>query len=422
MTIRTAIKVDLNKPAFEQPHIHNRWHPEIPFAAKVAPGEVVNVECVDWTGGQIGNNNSADDIRDVDLNRVHYLSGPLEIEGAKPGDALLVEILEIQPFKEQNWGFTGVFHSKNGGGFLADKMPKAAKAIWDFEGIYAKSRHIPGVRFPGIIHPGLMGCAPSKELLAKWTERESGLCHSHGSMDVAKLPTADGAHPGAPALEGDDELAKRIRKEGARTVPPREHGGNVDIKNLSRGSRTWLPVYLDGAKFSIGDLHFSQGDGEISFCGAIEMSGIITLKFGIIPGGVEALSLRQPMYLPGPVQPQFSPGRMLTFQGISVDADTGEQKFLDVHLAYKQTCLNAVKYLQRYGYSDYQIYLLLSAAPVEGHIAAIVDIPNACTTLGLPLDMFEFDVAPVGANMNDSLSGEVKVTKMITQDCPISDF
>ena len=72
--IRTAIKVDLDKPANSQPHLHNRWHPDIPTFATVKPGEPVNIECVDWTGGQIKNNDSADDILNVDLR---YLSCPL---------------------------------------------------------------------------------------------------------------------------------------------------------------------------------------------------------------------------------------------------------------------------------------------------------------------------------------------------------
>lgn len=46
------------------------------------------------------------------------------------------------------------------------------------------------------------------------------------------------------------------------------------------------------------------------------------------------------------------------------------------------------------GYNDYQIYLLLSCAPVQGHVAGIVDIPNACTTMGLPIDIFDFDISP----------------------------
>src|SRR5579859_6414403 len=65
--IRTAVKVDLDKPANSQPHLHNRWHPDIPTYATVKPGEPVNIECVDWTGGQIKNNDSADDILNVDL-------------------------------------------------------------------------------------------------------------------------------------------------------------------------------------------------------------------------------------------------------------------------------------------------------------------------------------------------------------------
>lgn len=69
------------------------------------------------------------------------------------------------------------------------------------------------------------------------------------------------------------------------------------VKNLSIGSKTWLPVYVPGANLSIGDLHFSQGDLELSFCGAIEMAGVVTLKCSIIKGGVEKLSLNQPIFL-----------------------------------------------------------------------------------------------------------------------------
>jgi formamidase len=46
------------------------------------------------------------------------------------------------------------------------------------------------------------------------------------------------------------------------------------------------------------------------------------------------------------------------------------------------------------GYNDYQIYLLLSCAPIQGHIAGLVDIPNACTTIGLPMDIFDFNISP----------------------------
>ena len=64
-------------------------------------------------------------------------------------------------------------------------------------------------------------------------------------------------------MKGDARA--KAAAEGARTVPPREHGGNCDIKDLSRGSKIFFPVYVDGAGLTIGDLHFSQGDGEITF-------------------------------------------------------------------------------------------------------------------------------------------------------------
>ena len=70
----------------------------------------------------------------------------------------------------------------------------------------------------------------------------------------------------------------RVAAEAARTVPGRENGGNCDIKNLSRGCAVYLPVFMPGANLSMGDMHFSQGDGEVSFCGAIEMSGWLDLK------------------------------------------------------------------------------------------------------------------------------------------------
>lgn len=69
---------------------------------------------MDRTGGQIQNNDSADDVKNVDLTKVHYLSGPFEVENAEPGDLLLVEIMDVQPFQDRPWGFTGIFDRRNG--------------------------------------------------------------------------------------------------------------------------------------------------------------------------------------------------------------------------------------------------------------------------------------------------------------------
>ncbi|KAL2185940.1 Acetamidase/Formamidase [Thermothelomyces heterothallicus CBS 203.75] len=286
----------------------------LPFAGTIKDGETVKIESFDWTGGQIKIDDSADDVKNVDLTKVRYLSGPFEIEGSMPGDLLLVEIMDVQPFQDRPWGFTVIFDRHNA--------------------------------FAGLVHPGILGCAPS----AKWNAREA-------------------------ALIAANRLDRDVAMPGARTIPGRpEHGGNCGIKNLSRGSKAYLPVHVPGAKFSVGDLHLSQGDGEISFCGAIEMAGIITMKCSVIKNGI-----------PGPVEPQCAPVQYLYSEGFSITYAT---------VAYWQTKLRCIEYLRRFGYSDYQIYHLLSCAPVQGHVAGIVDIHNACTTLGLPMDIFDFNISP----------------------------
>src|SRR3989339_543540 len=121
---KTLIKVDINKSPEEQSDVlHNRWHPDIPMVAMVKPGDEFRVECIDWTGGQISNDDSANDIRDVDLTKVHYLSGPIGVEGAEPGDLMVVDILDIGTLAESEWGFTGLFAKQNGGGFLDEHYP-----------------------------------------------------------------------------------------------------------------------------------------------------------------------------------------------------------------------------------------------------------------------------------------------------------
>jgi len=339
---KVLIKVDLSKSPENQPtSLHNRWHPEIPAVASVNPGETFRVECIDWTGGQIKDDDSPEDVRTIDLTRVHYLSGPIEVQGAEPGDLLIVDILDIGPFPESEWGFTGIFAKENGGGFLTDHYPKAAKAIWNFEGRYAVSRHIPGVRFIGYIHPGLIGCAPSEELLALWNKREGELVATdpHRVPPLAALPNPQNALVGK--LQGP--LADKVAREAARTIPPREHGGNCDIKNLSIGSRLYLPVYIKGANFSVGDIHFSQGDGEISFCGAIEMAGWIDMRVDIIKGGIKNYNIINPIFSPGVLNPHYS--HYLIFEGISVD-EQGKQHYMDAQLAYRRACLNAIMYLK----------------------------------------------------------------------------
>lgn len=412
-TPRPVVTVDVKKKTWEQPTpLHNRWHPEIPPVGEVKEGELFRVETVDWTGGQILDDDSAEDMKHIDLTTVHNLSGPIRVTDtsglpAMPGDLLMVEICNLGPLPGDEWGFTGIFDRENGGGFLTDHFPAASKAIWHFDGIFASSRHIPGVRFPGLIHPGLIGTAPSKELLDIWNAREKALVeegeksvtlgkHLH-TRPLALLPGAKGALLGK--VESGTMDWERIAVEAARTIPGRENGGNCDIKNLSHGCKVYFPVFVEGANLSMGDMHFSQGDGEVSFCGAIEMSGFLELRCEILRGGMEQYLTPMgptklhvnPIFEIGPLEPRFS--EWLVFEGLSVD-ESGKQHYLDASIAYKRAVLNCIDYLSKFGYTKEQVYLLLSCCPCEGRISGIVDVPNACATLAIPIRIFDQDIRP----------------------------
>ena len=184
-------------------------------------------------------------------------------------------------------------------------------------------------------------------------------------------PFAATAH--AAAAKGDAKA--KVGAEGARTVPPREHGGNCDIKDLSRGSKIYFPVYVKGGGLSMGDLHFSQGDGEITFCGAIEMAGWLHIKVEVLKGGMAKYGIKNPIFKPSPITPTYND--YLIFEGISVD-EWGKQHYLDVHVAYRQACLNAIEYLTKFGFNHRRprpTPRSSATAPCQGHISGVVDIP-----------------------------------------------
>jgi formamidase len=269
--------------------------------------------------------------------------------------------------------------------------------------MFTSSRHIPGVNFAGLVHPGLIGCLPDATMLETWNKREKALIATNPTRvpGLANPPFAPTAHMGRMQGAVRDAAAAT----GARTVPPREHGGNCDIKDLSRGARVYFPVYVKGAGLSVGDLHFSQGDGEITFCGAIEMPGFIHLGIhSIIKDGMAKYGIKNPIFKPSPIKPNYQD--YLIFEGISVD-DSGEQHYLDMFVAYQQACLNAINYLKKFGYSGAQAYSILGTAPVQGHVSGIVDVPNACATLYLPTEIFEFDINPTAAGPTPFITGGV---------------
>ncbi|MFD3591938.1 formamidase [Nocardia sp. NPDC058640] len=394
--------LDSAKKFTDQTHVgHNRWHPDIPAPVTVKPGDEFRVHVREWFDGAIVNDDSAEDVLNAPLSTVHCLSGPFAVEGAQPGDLLIVDILDIGPIPQedsgplagQGWGYTGIFATDNGGGFLTEHFPDAYKAIWDFSGHTTTSRHVPGVKFTGIMHPGLMGTAPSAALLSKWNAREGALIATdpHRVPPLALPPEPQDAILGSLTGAAFDLAAG----EAARTAPPRENGGNQDIKNLTRGSRVFYPVFVDGAKLSVGDLHFSQGDGEITFCGAIEMGGFIDLRVDLIKNGMELYGVSEnAIFMPGNEGPNYT--EFLAFSGTSVTLK-GEQRYLDSQLSFERACLHAIDYLTKFGYSPEQAYLLLGAAPIEGRFSGVVDIPNSCATVYLPTAIFDFPIVPTAA-------------------------
>lgn len=386
----TLISVDLRLPPEEQtPRPHNRWHPEIPPVAAVEAGAVFRLECLDLTGGQILNSDSADDVRELDLRQVHYLTGPVAVTGARPGDLLVVDVLDIGPLRGAEWGYTAILDRDTGTGLLSDEYPEARKAIWDLNGVYATSRHIDGVRFMGLSHPGIIGCAPSPEVLSRWNRREAAVLATHPGWFIssAVLPQHDGALLGH--LAGGE--LPRVGGAASRTWAARENGGNMDVKDLTPGSRLYLPVYVPGANLSVGDLHFSQGDGKVTGFGGIKMAGWIDLHVDLIRDGMTRYGISTPFFEPGPVDRAY--GEHLVFQGISVD-ENDTQHYLDVWVAYRMACRHAIRYLERFGFDGEQAYALLAAAPVDGRLSCMLEHPNVCCTLAIPQRIFDFEIGP----------------------------
>jgi formamidase len=372
MASRTqAIRIDRSKPLRDEPHTgHNRWHPDIPPALRVDPGDTVVLETRDALDGAITPETSAAELHRVDLDLVHPLTGPVFINGAEPGDLLEVHILDIAP---QPFGFTVIVP---GFGFLRDYFPTPFLVKWTIDGSAAVSPDLPGVRIPAGPFMGVMGVAPSRELRQRLVAREDELLRRGGAV---LPPNAQGA---VPATEP-------IASAGLRTIPPRETGGNFDIKQLTAGTTLLLPVYVPGALFSSGDSHFAQGDGES--CGtAVEMGATLTVRFGLRQGVAAQRQIRRPQYERHDyfADPRFAvPRRFFATTGMPITGDDRNESE-DVTLAAKDALLNMIDYLvAERGYSRAQAYALTSVA-VDLRISELVDVPNVVVSAFLPLDIF----------------------------------
>ncbi|WP_412029846.1 acetamidase/formamidase family protein [Deinococcus yunweiensis] len=224
--------------------IHTVWDNSLPPALTVRPGDTVTLGTLDASDGGVarrvatGELEAPPELADVIAAglrhprsgpRGHPLTGPVFVEGAMPGDALVVELLDIEPAA---WGWTGCRPDGIGllDAALGEEGLQPYTHFWDLRA-GTHTDFLPGIRVPLAPFPGVIGVAPG----------------------------ATGTHP---------------------TSPPRHVGGNMDIRQLVVGATLYLPVEVPGALLSVGDLHAAQGDGELSGTG-IEMDGQITVRLGV---------------------------------------------------------------------------------------------------------------------------------------------
>ena len=204
---------------------HHVWDRDLAPELEVEDGASVEFGVVDASGRQLTAASTADDLAAIDFARVNPVSGPVFVRGARPGDVLEVEVLELAM---TGWGWTAIIP---GFGLLADEFPDPWLKHWALT---------PGARFATFA---------------------DGV-----DVPLAPFPGTIGLAPPTPGPHG--------------TVPPHAWGGNLDIKHLTAGTKLLLPVGVEGGLFSVGDTHAAQGDGEV--CGtAIESPMRIALRFRV---------------------------------------------------------------------------------------------------------------------------------------------
>ena len=196
--------------------LHNVWDGTLTPACEVESGDSIELAVPDASYGQVGRETRSDELLGLDFSLMNPVAGPVFVRGARPGDTLEVEILEV---RTDVWGWTGIVP---GFGLLADDFPRPWLRISDIDGGV--------VRYRGRRHSALS------------------------------------------AVPRDDRCRSRVDRGRTRSCRPREFGGNLDVRYLTVGATLFLPVGVDGALLSIGDGHAAQGDGEV--CGSAIETGM----------------------------------------------------------------------------------------------------------------------------------------------------
>jgi acetamidase/formamidase len=299
---------------------HNRFSSAIPPVLRVAPGDTVVFETPDAIANSLTPESPSEAILTVEPGIGHQLNGPVAVDGAEPGDTLVVHVLSIEPI---DWGWTAIIPNF---GLLQEDAAFQEPYLhhWDLSsGEYAVFDE--RIRVPFEPFCGVMGVAP-------------------------------------------------VTSEMLPTGPPRENGGNMDIKQAQPGSVVSLPVFVPGANFSLGDVHAAQGDGEV--CGsAIECQATVTVRIDL----VKDRTIAEPtLMLPG-----HMPGAW-NDKGWKITTAQGPDLFANAQRAVRAM----IEFLsEEHGLTPQQAYVLCSAC-ADLKIAEIVDAPNWLVTFSFPLGVF----------------------------------
>lgn len=303
---------------FPEGKIHFKWDNSLEPGLNVSSGDTVVYNLKDVTDGQISHSSSHKVIEKIDWGRVYPLAGPLSIEGAEVGNVIEAEILDIHT---KGWGWSAIIP-----GFgLLEEFNEPKLKIWDLSNgdfTYFKK----GIKIPLDPFCGTMGVAPSE-------------------------------------------------RETREVMPPGRHGGNMDIRHLTKGSRLFLPVQVDGALFSVGDAHAAQGDGEVCVT-AIEAPMDVSIKFSLH----KKMKLTTPHFITsGPLTSKYDKGGYYATVGISNDLMEAAKKATSSLIDY----VSGTWELERW-----EAYMLCSVV-ADLKISEIVDRPNYIVSAYLPLSIFE---------------------------------
>ena len=374
----------------DDPNCFNRYHPEIQAVATASPGDFIVFETRDALDSDLRLDSNADDVAALDLSGVHPMTGPVSIKGAERGDVLAVTVVDIAP---DEFGYTVIVP---GFGFLRDEFTEPFFVGWRQTRAHAVSDAMPGIAVPYEAFTGAIGTMPGEPEIESWLARETELAAAGG---IALPPEPAGAHPAAICgAEGSH------RDRCLRTVPPRENGGNMDVQQMQVGTTILIPCFVDGCKLFVGDVHYAQGDGEVSGT-AIETGAIVTVTTEIrkgagtfitspqVEGGAQIKHIEPSAFHQTVGYPFKEKGAVPTYHSYLESAVIEDLPQLseDLTMAARHALTQMIDHIVRtYNMTREQAYILASIA-VDLRVGQVVDVPNYVITAVLNKDVFVDD-------------------------------